>query len=77
MLSCARADEMAYDPRDHLLIVANNAGDPDAFMTLISTTSLTVVDQIVFPAAKFSGGIEQPVWDPATRLDPRAQRRCQ
>jgi hypothetical protein len=67
VLACARADEMAYDPRDHLLIVANNAGDPDAFMTLISTTSLTVVDQIVFPAAKFSGGIEQPVWDPATR----------
>ncbi len=64
---CARADEMAFDPRDHLLIVANNAGSPDAFVTLISTTSMTVVDQIFFPATTFTGGIEQSVWDPATR----------
>jgi hypothetical protein len=65
--NCARADEMAYDPKDQLLIVANNAATPDAFMTLISTTSLKVVDQIVFPAAQFSGGIEQAQWDPKTR----------
>jgi hypothetical protein len=72
--NCARADEMAYDPDDNILIVANNAATPDAFVTLISTTSMTVLGHIVFNAATgapfgigaFSGGIEQSVWNSAT-----------
>jgi hypothetical protein len=68
-----RADEMAFDPRNHLLIVANDA---DGFLSLISTTSPKIVDQFFYddndvgkPAsarglATPGGGIEQPVWDP-------------
>jgi hypothetical protein len=71
--NCARADEMSYDPDHHILLVANNAATPNAFVTLISTTSMTVLGQIVFNAATgapfgigaFSGGIEQSVWNSA------------
>src|SRR5207245_3535835 len=49
-----RADELAYDPRDGLLLVINNASDPP-FGTLIkvnnSTGALTVVTNIDFDAA--------------------------
>src|SRR3989441_933513 len=38
-VKCARADEMAYDPRDHVVAAANNAADPTPFDTLISTRS--------------------------------------
>ncbi|WP_338522523.1 hypothetical protein NUH87_20895 [Pseudomonas batumici] len=31
-----RVDEMAYDPKAHVVIVANNAGEPP-FLTLISS----------------------------------------
>ncbi|HEY6907934.1 MAG TPA: hypothetical protein VI356_01080 [Myxococcales bacterium] len=60
----ARADEMAFDPRDHLVLVANDADSPP-FVSLVSTESRTVVGRISFPEA--TNGIEQSVWDPATR----------
>ena len=67
-----RADELAYDPRDGLLLVINNASDPP-FGTLIqvnkTTGALTVVKNIPFDAAHgvdATNGAEQPVWDPAT-----------
>ena len=69
-----RADEMAFDPRDNLLLVAN---DIDGFLTLISTSGTPrIVDQFFYsdndvgkPAssgglATPGGGIEQPVWNP-------------
>lgn len=60
----ARADEMAFDPRDHLVLVANDADDPP-FVSFISTQTRAVVGRIGFPEA--TNGLEQSVWDPATR----------
>jgi hypothetical protein len=68
-----RADELAYDPADGLLLVINNADTP-AFGTLIavnkSTCALTVGTQIIFDAAhtfNATNGAEQPVWDRTTQ----------
>jgi hypothetical protein len=63
-----RADELAYDPPDGLLLVIN-PNDPTPFGTLITvnkvTGQLTVGTRIAFPFA--TNGAEQPVWDPGTR----------
>jgi hypothetical protein len=62
-----RADELAFDPLDRVLLVINNADDPP-FGTLIGvspTCALTVGNKIVFNAANHvnaSNGAEQPVW---------------
>ena len=67
-----RADELAYDPRDHIILVANDR-DQDLFVTLISTENTPhVVGKIFYngstPGNPIStGGIEQPVWDKKTR----------
>lgn len=58
-----RADELAFDPRDHVLMVANPDEDI-AFVTFISTSTHEVLGRIFFPDA--TDGIEQPVWDPET-----------
>lgn len=60
-----RADELAYDPRDHLLIAVNNADDPP-FVSFISTRTRKVVGRLELKRA--SDGAEQPVWDPASGL---------
>jgi hypothetical protein len=67
-----RADELAYDPQDGLLLVINNASSPP-FGTLIkvdkATGALTVVTNTPFDAAHgvdATDGAEQPVWDPGT-----------
>lgn len=60
-----RVDEMAYDPRDHLVIVVNNADEPP-FVTFIGSRSRRVLGKIVLDRA--SDGAEQPAWDPATGL---------
>jgi hypothetical protein len=67
-----RADELAYDPEDGLLLVINNAATPP-FGTLISVNKanghLTLGPQIIFDAAHgvdAQNGAEQPVWDPGT-----------
>ena len=67
-----RADELAYDPEDGLLLVINNAAKPP-FGTLIRVNQangdLTVVTQIIFDAAHgvdATNGAEQPVWEPGT-----------
>ena len=67
-----RVDEMAFDPRDHLLLVANNAADPP-FATLVDTQTRAIVTKITFNGANADGhnapnatnGIEQSVWDPS------------
>lgn len=67
-----RADELAYDPKDGLLLVVNNADTPP-FATLISvnksTGALTVGTRVTLDAAHgvdAQNGAEQPVWDPST-----------
>ncbi len=68
-----RADELAYDPTDGLLLVINNAASPP-FGTLIKvdkvTGALTVQKNILFDLAHgvdATNGAEQPVWDPVTK----------
>src|SRR2546422_6690333 len=68
-----RADELAYDPVDHLLLPVNNADDKP-FATLIKVDPTTGVltqpkniegvDRITFTDA--TNGAEQPVWDRGT-----------
>src|SRR6516162_3917505 len=68
----ARADELAFDPRDRLLLVINN-GDTPPFGTLINVSTSCVLSQpkrILFTAANgvnATNGAEQPVWDPNTQ----------
>jgi len=64
-----RADELAFDPKDNLLLVINNADTP-AFATLINVSSSCVMNQpktIFFTADNGALGAEQPVWDPGTQ----------
>jgi hypothetical protein len=62
-----RADEIAYDPKDGILLVVN-PNETTPFFTLISvnkaTGKLTPGPNISLPFA--TGGAEQPVWDPGT-----------
>jgi hypothetical protein len=58
-----RADEMAYDPKDNILLVANNADDPP-FGTLISVGTRAVLKRITFTDS--TNGAEQPQYDPVT-----------
>ena len=60
-----RADELAYDPRDHLVIAVNNADDPP-FVTFISTRTRKVVGRLELKRA--SDGAEQPLWNPSSGL---------
>lgn len=70
---CGRADELGYDPRHHLLLVANNAplstaaphAAIDPYATFISTDPpFVALGHISFAGA---GGLEQPLWDPGLR----------
>jgi DNA-binding beta-propeller fold protein YncE len=80
-----RADELAYDPADHLVLIANDQDSPP-FVSLIDTETYTVVKRITYDgisAPESTGGIEQPVWDgprgkfyiaiPATRANPNGE----
>jgi hypothetical protein len=66
---CGRADELGYDPKDHIILVANNAplsvaaphNPTDPFATFISANPpYAVLGHVTFPGA---GGLEQPLWD--------------
>jgi hypothetical protein len=69
---CGRADELGYDPRDRLILVANNAPLSTAgahaliapYATFISANApYKVLGRVSF---KDAGGLEQPLWDPAS-----------
>src|SRR3982074_3076053 len=68
-----RADELAYDANDGLLLVINNADTPP-FASLIRVNqvsgALTVVKRITFDTmhtgVDATNGAEQPVWEPVT-----------
>src|SRR6516162_11752938 len=68
----ARADELAFDPHDRLLLVINNADTPP-FGTLINVSpscGLSLPKRIPLTAANgvnATNGAEQPVWDPNTQ----------
>jgi hypothetical protein len=67
-----RADELAYDSQDQIILIANDADVPAPFVTFISAegdpADYHVLGKIVYDgtkgAPKSTGGIEQPVWDP-------------
>jgi hypothetical protein len=62
-----RADEMAFDPKDSILLVVNNADTPP-FATLFNVTSgcaLTIRSKITYPFA--TNGAEQSAWEPTTQ----------
>jgi len=68
-----RADELAYDPTNGLILAINNAATPP-FGTLITvnqaTGALTCGMNIPYTAANgvdAQNGAEQPVWDPNTK----------
>ena len=67
-----RVDEMAYDPADHIIAVANNADEPP-FVTLIDTDTRKILKTIAFdgkdntPDATTTG-IEQPGYSPRTGM---------
>jgi hypothetical protein len=56
-----RADEIGFDPKDHVIVVGNPAEHPP-YATLISSDApYPVLSKIPFPDAR---GFEQPLWDP-------------
>jgi hypothetical protein len=67
-----RADELAFDPTDHLILIANDRA-VDLFVTFIKTNNVPhVVGKVYYDGSVpgnpvSTGGIEQPVWDAAKR----------
>src|SRR5215472_12097545 len=59
-----RADELAYDPLDRIVMIANDADTPP-FLTFISVDSFAVLGQLSYGADQV--GLEQPVWNPQTK----------
>ena len=59
-----RADELGYDPLDHIIMIAN-PNDSPPFVTFISTDTQQVVGKYVYQGR--SGGLEQPVYNRLTR----------
>jgi len=67
-----RADELAYDPVHHIVLIANDRDTPAPFVTFISTAGPpSVLGKIVYDGTsgnpQSTGGIEQPVWDGLTK----------
>jgi hypothetical protein len=67
-----RADELAYDPLDYLILIANDQDTPAPFISFITTTGTPhVVGKIVYDGTlgnpQSTGGIEQTVWDGRTK----------
>src|SRR5436309_1460859 len=54
-----RADELAYDPFERVVLIANDFSTPPR-VTFVSADSYKILGQILFPDAD---GMEQPVWD--------------
>jgi hypothetical protein len=65
-----RVDEMCHDPRDHLVMMANNAETPFPFASLVSTKTYAVVKKITFDGTggtpKAVNGAEQCQWNHRT-----------
>src|SRR5262245_36509088 len=65
-----RADELCHDENNHIILVANDASKPSPFVTFISSTSFSILGNIVMDGTKgtpnATGGIEQCQWSPRT-----------
>jgi hypothetical protein len=59
-----RADEIGYDPLDHIIMIAN-PNDTPPFVSFISTDTQMVVGQYVYQGR--TGGLEQPLWNRLTK----------
>jgi hypothetical protein len=66
-----RVDEMAWDSRDHIIAVANNADTPP-FITMINTDTHKILGKVVFDGTNgtpdATNGIEQSKWSPKTGM---------
>ena len=51
-----RADELCFDPRDQLVLVANDAETPFPFVSIISTVNYSILQQIVMNGTVAPGG---------------------
>jgi DNA-binding beta-propeller fold protein YncE len=60
-----RADELAYDAKDDLILVGNGEESPP-FLTLVSARARAVVAKLAAPAGTV--GIQAVVWDPTSAL---------
>jgi hypothetical protein len=58
-----RADELAYDAADHIIVIANDQDSPP-YLTFISTDTQSVRGRLTYPASQIGNGLEQPVWNP-------------
>src|SRR5262245_59015050 len=72
----ARADELAYDPLDHIVLIANDrettcvmgaCTGPAPFITFISVESRTVLGQIFYPNVVFGDPALEP-WPGTARV---------
>ena len=61
-----RADELAYDPVDHIILVANDNDNPP-FLSFISTDTQTVLGRYTYGSTQSGFGLEQPVWNAKTK----------
>ena len=60
----ARADELGYDPLDHIILIAN-PNDRPPFLTFISADTQKVLGKYTYPS--YQSGLEQPVWNKLTQ----------
>jgi DNA-binding beta-propeller fold protein YncE len=58
-----RADELAYDAADHIIVIANDQDSPP-FLTFISTDTQSFLGSLTYPPSQTGHGLEQPVWNP-------------
>jgi hypothetical protein len=66
--ACQRADELAYDPADHIIMVATDAPvSVPPFASFVNADTHKVIGQINFAAQGLGvgGGLEQPLWVPS------------
>jgi hypothetical protein len=65
-----RADELCFDSKDGIILIANDASSPSPFVTFISSTGFNVLGHIVMDGTKgtpnATGGIEQCQWSKRT-----------
>jgi hypothetical protein len=61
-----RADELAYDPVDHIIVITNPADNPP-YLTFISTDTQTVLGKYFYPSSQVGLGLEQPQYNPLTK----------
>src|SRR5437016_2489767 len=54
-----RADELAYDPFERIVLVGNDVSHPPK-LTFVSADTYSILSKIDFPDAT---GMEQPIWD--------------